>query len=378
MFRAIRVLHLIEALGMGGAERRLMNDLKYLDRNRFFNVVCSLSPNVEMWEACLSDVPLYTFNVKKITEILKNLPRINRIIKKHNIDIIHTQLFWADLVGRLCKLLNKKVKLITTVQSTAYENNHPYLYSYKRKIVDSLSGRLLNDGYIAVSDYVKKICMDKLNFNSDKIRVIYNSVDLDYEVSLTKIKYLKDEFKIKPNQKTLITVGRIDPPKGHVYLIKALLEIREFIPDIKLLIVGDGPTKEDLINECRNLGLTQNIIFTGKRKDVKEILSICDIFIFPTLSEGLSVALLESMATKVACIATSIGPNREIIKHKENGILVNCKNVKEIVEAVLYLFNHPEEMKRISYRGFLTARERFSARSSAKNLEDYYMEILKS
>lgn len=373
----INVLHIIEDLGLGGAERRLMNDLKYLDRRKFSNVICSLQPNVQIQESYISDIPIYCFNVKSLVDIFVNLLPINKIIKRHNIDIIHTQLFWADSVGRILKILHKKTKLITTIQSTAHENNNSELYSYKRKKIDSITGRLCNDGYIAVSDYVKDISIKNVKFRRDKIRVIYNSVDLSYITSESKIKELKAEFKITPGQKTLLTIGRLVPAKGHSYLIEAMPEIKKKIPDIKLLIVGVGSDKERLIKRCDDLNLSDTVLFIGRRKDARDIISICDIFIFPTLyGEGLSVALLEAVALKVPCIATSIKQNMEIIKHGKNGLLVDCGDSKAISDAVIYLFDHPEEIRRFGYNGSMTVNEKFCASANAKALEEYYINII--
>jgi len=372
----INILHLIEDLGIGGAERRLVNDLKYLDRKQFSHVICALRSSVEMQDSHLSDIPIHCCEVASLRDIFRNLSSINKIIRLYNIDIIHTQLFWADLVGRFLKLFHRNVKLISTIQNSAYEKNGSDLYSYKRKVLDGFTARLFNDGYIAVSKYAKQISADSLKLNQNKVRVIYNSVDLEFDTSLSDSNRLRDEFEITPGQKTLVTIGRLVPAKGHIYLIRAISKIKEKIPNIKLLILGEGQDRESLLRECSNLSLENNIIFAGKRKDARSIFLISDIFVFPSLyGEGMSLALLEAMASKVPCIATSSGPNTEVLKHEHNGLLVSCGNSDEIAKAVVYLFEHPEEMSRLGNQGFLTIKEKFCAQLCAKELGDYYMEI---
>jgi|SRR3989339_816009 len=374
----IRVLHLIEALGTGGAERRLINDLRHLDREEFSNVVCCLSPRVEMWDDSFTAIPLYLLDALTLPGIIKNIGAVNKIIRKHNIDIVHTQLFWADLIGRACKFYSGRFRLISTIQSTAHDNNDPYLYSYKRKVLDGITGRLFNDGFIAVSAYVKKVCVDKVKFPSEKICIIPNSVDFSNGNFISPPSGLRKQLGLRREQKTLITVGRIDPPKGHIYLVRALLQIKKSIPDIKLIVVGDGPGRQALSFECANLGLGANVLFTGKRNDVKELLSISDIFIFPTLSEGFSLALLEAMSMRLPCVATSIGPNAEVITDMQNGLLVGVKNPAEIARAVLCLFENPDEMKRIAQEGFLSVKNKFSAQKCARELGGYYLRIFGS
>lgn len=371
----INVLHVIESLGLGGAERRLLNDLKYLDRGKFSNVVCSLSGIAQKEPERLGGIPLYGFSVSSLGEISGNILAVNKIIKKHKIDIIHTQLFWADLTGRFLKMLNPGVKLVSTIQSSAHERSNP-LYSFKRKVIDGLSANIFNDGHIAVSEYVKAISVRHAGLKENKIRVIYNSVDLDYRVPPEKIKALKDEFKIASGQKVLAIVGRIDPPKGHIYLIRAMAEIVKTTRNARLLVIGDGPSRKGLEEEVKKLSLNDQVVFTGVRNDARDILSIADVFVFPTLSEGFSLAVLEALAAGLPCVATNIGPNAEQIKHSENGLLVDPYSPEGIVKAVTYLFSNPEIADSISRKAILSVKQRFSAQENAAVLGEYYAQLL--
>lgn len=375
----IKVLHLIEGLGIGGAERRLVNDLRFIDKSRFASIVCSLSPRMQSWDKRLSDIPVYAVDIAGGKDFFKCAFYISRIIKKEKVDILHTQLFWADLVGRLCKVFNNKVRVLSTIQSTAHDANDRYLYSFKRKILDSLTGRLFNSGFIVVSDTVKQLCVDSLSFPSNKIRVIYNSVDLDYQVSQSAIDNLRKEFNLKEDDKVLISVGRLVPVKGHSYLIKSLSTIKIKIPGIKLLIVGDGPEKRSLNAECDRLGLNDNIIFTGNRLDVRDLLVLSDMFILPSLSgEGLSVALLEAQAAGIPCIATSLAANKEVIQDKVNGVLINSGDVQMLSDAVIGMFEDARAMRELSQNAKIAVHDRFSARGCAKLLEEYYQEVMQS
>lgn len=372
----LNILHIIEDLETGGAERRLVNDIKYIDRNMFSHTICVLRLNVEMKDTCLSGIPFYRYEVDNLADIFKNIFSMNRIVSKHHIDIIHTQLFWADLAGRVLKVINQGVKLVSTIQSSAHEHNGSELYSHKRKILDSISGRLLNDGFIAVSEYAKNVSIKEVKFPPEKIKVIYNSVDLECGVLDSKTRGLREEFGIIPQDKILISMGRFVPAKGHIYLIRAMAMIKERPPEIKLLLVGDGPGKNDLVREAAELGVSSNIIFTGKRSDARDILALGDVFIFPSLyGEGLPLALLEAMAAGMPCIVTSTGPNSEVIEDGKNGIIIKPAHPKEIAGAVLDLFSRPDKLSKFGKLGLQTVKDRFSAFSSARMLEEYYVKI---
>lgn len=372
----IKILHIIEDLELGGAERRLVNDLKYLDRNKFVHVICALRPKVEFKEEHLAGLPVYIFDVNSIYKLFKNLPRIDEIINKHRIDIIHTQLFWADLAGRLLKFLHPGIKLITTIQSSAHEDNNSDLYSYKRKIIDGITGRLLNDGFIAVSEHVKQVSIRTAGFSPDKTRVIYNSVDLEYETPASKIKKLREEFRLNDNEKVVLSTGRLVPAKGHAYLIKAIPFVKKIFPGVKLIIIGEGPEKENLIRECRKLNISNNVLFAGKRNDARDILRLGNIFVFPALyGEGLSLALLEALASGIPCIVTSLPQNEEAVKDYENGMVVSPRSHIEIADIITYLFSRPEKILPFSSESLKAVREKFSAEASALALEDYYLKI---
>lgn len=372
----LNILHIIEDLEIGGAERRLVNDVKYLDRNMFSHAICALRLNVEMKDACLSGIPFYRYEIDSPGDIFKNIFSMNRVVRKHRIDIIHTQLFWADLAGRMLKFINQSVKLVSTIQSSAHEHNDSELYSYKRKILDGISGRLLNDGFIAVSEYAKNVSIKEVKFSPEKIKVIYNSVDLERGVLESKAMSLRGEFGITPQDKILISMGRLVPAKGHTYLIRAMALIKKHLPDIKLLLIGDGPGKNDLLREAAESGVSGNILFTGKRTDARDILAIGDIFIFPSLyGEGLPLALIEAMAAGIPCIVTSTGPNTEVIQPGRNGILIRPGDPGEIAEAVLNLFAHPDRMSVLGKEGLLIVKDRFSALSSARMLGEYYIKM---
>jgi len=374
--RKINILHIIEDLEIGGAETRLINDLRYLNRGRFSNVVCALRQDIQM-DTCSLEAPVFCFNVNSISGILKNLSKINSIVKEYNIDIIHTQLFWADLIGRALKFLNRNKILLSTIQSSANEKNNKDLYSEKHRFIDSFTGRLLNDGFIAVSEHVKNISLKNAGFSADKMRVIYNSVDVDYASSESKIRQIRKEFGFFPGQKTMVNIGRLVPSKGHISLIDSIREIKKKIPRIKMIVIGDGPDKDKLINYAGKIHVAENIIFAGKRIDARDVLSACDIFVFPVLyGEGLSVALLEAMAASLPCIATSIPANAEVITHGLNGLLVGCAKPEEIATAVIHLFENRQESQRLGIEANSSVKQRFSARVISSALEEYYNSLI--
>lgn len=371
----MNILYLIENLDVGGAQVRLFNDLKFMDRKRFNNIVCSLTGNGRLLpEVASLGIKVYSLDgMCSLSSVLK----LANIIRKNRIDIIHTQLFFSDLYGRLLGKLLRVPFIVTTVQSSVYEPNNEYLYSLKRKLLDRYSGRFCNKRFIAVSEFVKDSISRHFSIDPEMVEVIPNYVDF-YELNQVEeedLNVLKKELSIDSKEIVLITVGRLNPAKGVQYLLKALSEIVTRHRSIKLLIVGDGFYREYLEKLTQDCRLVSNVVFLGERDDVKELLHISDIFVFPTLSEGLPVSLLEAMAIGKPCLASNIGPVREIITDGETGLLFKSRDSEDIERALITLISDSIKAEKLGQRGKDSVRTKFGSLKNIKLLEELYISL---
>lgn len=371
----ITVLHLIECLTIGGAERRLYNDLKYLDKERFRNIVCYMSGKGEFSNEFLElDARPYFLNASGLFDI-RGFVRLMQIAKTNCVDIIHSQLFMADIYGRLVGKICGIPAIISTVQSSAHEPQNSYLYSTKRRLVDGITGRLYTTQFIAVSEFVKQSLINRLGIDEKKITVIPNYVDVDAfcQVSQDGVRDLRSKLGLKDVHCVLIIVGRLDPPKGHSVVIEALHRVCLKKKPVKLLILGDGPYRTHLENICSTLGLNDHVLFLGVRKDVKELLHLSDIFVFPTFSEGMSVALLEAMAVGLPCIASDIGPNREAITHQKTGLLFTPGKTDELESCILSLMHDHKKCRRLGMAARESVQLKFAPQQNVSSLEELYL-----
>lgn len=375
--KRIKILHLIESLTIGGAERRLINDLKFIDKDRFSNVVCCIRKDDDL-RGEIEKLGIEVFSLEEYaTGHLRKLLYLIRYLSKNKIDILHSQIFWADIYGRVAGKISGVKHIFSTVQGTPYTSGISYLNSSKRKFLDGITGRWSNTRFIAVSEFARDSTVQHLHVNRDLIEVIYNYIDYEcwQEISKVASERLRDQLGLSEDDVVLITVGRLNPPKGHTYVLEVIPSILEEWTNSKYLIVGDGPSREMLRSLTRRLGIEQHVIFTGNRMDVKEIIHLSDIFILPTLSEGLSIALLEAMALGKPCIVTSIPPNLEIIKDMINGLTVTPGDSESIKEAILFLIRNGKERERMGLEGQKTVKDKFGPKRNIKLLEDYYLKV---
>lgn len=359
----IKVLHVIEQLHTtGGAERRLLNDLKYLNRKKIESSVFCIGYYDEKIFNKLSE----NFRVfcSSKNNILSDFFYLIKIINKLKPNIVHTQLFYSDILGRTAAKLCGVPIIVSTFHNSVYEPSVPYYYSRKRRFLDMITARFCTH-FIAVSEFVKKSMSKRLFINPKKISVIYNYVEQPNIVQ-----------KTKNNKNTVLCcVGKLNPAKGQKELIEAISELIKKGKNLKLILVGDSSMKKEYELQVKKLNIEKNVVFTGNTNNVQKILNFSDAFIFPTHSEGLSLSLLEAVLSKKTCIISSIPSNLEVID-KTNCFVFEPKNKKEICSAISQFINTDQKkLKKNIENAYRTAKKKFNPKKQAGKLQKLYLKL---
>ncbi|MCM8810759.1 MAG: glycosyltransferase family 4 protein, partial [Candidatus Omnitrophica bacterium] len=187
---------------------------------------------------------------------------------------------------------------------------------------------------------------------------------------------LKDAFGIK-NQKIILTGGRLSFEKNLEKFLNVAKIVKEKFKNVKFLIVGEGDQKVKLKKLAKNLNIQDDVIFTGYRDDLPELIKISDIVVLISLWEGMPNLIIEGMLCKKPVICTKIGGGKEIIKDGENGFLIDPKNQKEIVEKILFLLNNEEKSKIFGQNGYNYAKKTFSLEKMIESYQNLFIEVLK-
>jgi glycosyltransferase involved in cell wall biosynthesis len=375
----VKLLHIIETLEPGGAQRRLINDLKKIDKVNFKHSVCYLFGSGQLKREIEDlDISVFSLNLKGPKDFFGAFWQLFDLVKQRCPDVIHTQLFWADFYGRLVGRFCGVKFLVSTVQSAVYEPDNFYLYSFKRKIIDRTLDRYFTTRFVAVSEFAKKSMVKRLGIKQEKITVIPNSIDVCNFVPCEngEREKIKKELDLLGKDIVLLTVGRLNPAKGHHFLIEAIWKLKQSFPDLILLVAGDGPIKEDLILLKNNLGLNEHIRFLGERQDIRKLLIASDIFVLPTLSEGLPVSLLEAMAMQKICLASRIEAVEEIIDEEINGFLFEPGNSNDLAKVLFHLLSLGNKISHIAKRARENVLQRYESLKVAQKLENLYKEII--
>lgn len=314
--KKIRVMHMNDSLNLGGAETMIFNLISDLNRQRITPFACSMSVDNALKSTFLeSGIPVYECPKKSGLD-WKNIFRIAKILRRERIDILHTHNFSSWLWGGLATLFTPSCRLVHTQHSDIKLNRLPP--APLRSILARVSRQVA-----VVSDPVGKHLLDDGFCPAEKLRVIYNGIPLDTQ------KNDKD-----PDARHLAIVARLAPVKNHAFLIRSFAKVVRQHENIKLDILGDGPLMDDLQQLTRELGVEDQVNFWGQVHNARTLMTSFDVFVLSSLSEGLSISVLEALAAGLPVIATDVGGNFILVRDNENGLLVPSEDESAMVAAI--------------------------------------------
>ncbi len=369
---AKKILHIVEDLKVGGLEKVLASIVLSLDPSKYDIQVWCLARGGDIAQALIEKgISVRILRMKSYHNPL-NIARLALIMKRERFHIIHTHGYFASTFGRFAAILAHVPVIITHVHSTYYDYG-------KRNLLIERFLSYFTDRIICVSQAVESFVTVNERIRKEKTCLIYNAV--------TPPDKLPDDHLRKKTQASLgfhseaiviAVVASLTANKGHGILLEAFAQVFRSHPSIRLLIVGDGPLREQLEASTRQLTVDQAVIFTGIRKDVFDLLQMADIFVLPSqIREGLGVAVIEAMAMGLPVIGTNLGGIPELIQDNKNGLLVPPGDVGQLVEALMKLVNDQALRTDMGNRGREMYEEKFTMSRMIRQIEtlyDYYLE----
>ncbi|RLG88384.1 MAG: hypothetical protein DRO16_05140 [Thermoprotei archaeon] len=358
-----KICFVIGTLVAGGAEKQLYYLIKYLDREKFQPVVIALRSG--SMENDFREI----VKIKIIGKRWKIDPffffNLFHSIKEEKVDILHSFMFTSNTWGRICGVL---LKIPVIVASERSMDLWKKWYHFK---IDKILGNFTIK-IICVSEEVKNYYLKKTELPESKFAVIENGVNLE-EIEKTEYKKeLKDEFGIKEEDFVILTGGRLCKEKSIDVLLSVVPELRKEIKNLKILIVGEGEEKRNLMEIVKKLNIENSVVFTGFRRDILSIIKISDIVVLTSKWEGMPNLILEGMALGKSVISTDIGGSKEIIEDGVNGFLLKYGDKKALVDKIIYLYKNPEVRKKMGEEGYKIVKKRFNLFEKIKEYEKIY------
>ena len=300
-----------------------------------------------------------------------------RKFKQSDAKIIHTHKYKDTILAapaaKLCG--------IPYVVRTVHGLREPFegLRAFKMSLYESIERtvhRLCVNSIIGVSSQIER--RYRAEGAVSRVVCIRNGIDLDGRPTQADRNRIRRDLGIDTETCLIGTVGRLTPVKGLSYLLQSISILLRQRANVRLLIVGDGVIRKDLEAQARDLGIGETVVFLGHREDTLELMQALDIFVLPSLSEGIPMALLEAMAASRAVVASRVGGIPEIVEDGVEGILVEPMDVNRLAESCVRLIDSPETAMKMGEQARKRVVQDFSASVMADRVEGLYKQLVMS
>jgi len=374
--KKIRVMEMIDRSALGGGQTALLLLAQNLDRSLFEVTISSGSEGPLADEARRNGFPFIPVSLGKRLS-WGQVKEIAATLREQKIDILHTHGGIAGLFGRSAARRARTPGAVHTLHGIHYLHyRNPVLrrlYVLLERKCSRSTDRLI---LVCRSDF-QKARRYRLA-DERKMTVILNGTDVRTDVPAETVFGLRQELGWELGRPVVGTVARLHRQKGVINLLRAAPGILNAFPGAAIAIVGDGPEREHLRREARRLGLDHRVQFLGERKDAAVALALFDLFVLPSLWEGLPFVLVEAAALGRPIVATAVDGVPEILENGKTGLLVPPGDPTALSHAVLKLLGDREEAARLGDMARKLVPPRFPLRRMVEQTENLYLDILSS
>jgi len=353
---------------VGGAEDLVADIVRGLNPELFRTEAATIGPLGAVGEELAREgyaVTALGLNIKR-TSLVRVVAAVRRLLVARRPDILHTHLYHASLYGRLAAWGLGLAGVVSSVHSV-YTRIKRHRRLWNRLLVP------VTDVVLAVSPQVRADILTYDGVPPDKVRLLPNAVDLKaLEIPLTR-----EEAKARLGVRgfCLGAVGRLEEAKGHAFLLEGMQMLAPELPELTLLVAGDGRLREVLHRQRAALGLEGRVHFLGFRRDVPLIYRALDLYVQPSLWEGLSLALLQAMGAGLPVVATRVSGFEEVITSGDNGILVPPRDAAALARAIRELYHDSMARRRLGEAARRTVAAGYSQELFLQRLETLYLEL---
>lgn len=365
--RKIHVLHLIGSTGLYGAERWVLALIRALDPDVIQSTLINLVDNkFEVSEVVMAArkrgfaaMDFYTggrFNPFSTVKMA-------RWVRDQNVRIIHGHGFKSDMFGLLAGRI-AGCAVMSTPHGWSVEKNR------KLQIYEQLNRRIFR--YMNLVCPLSPALVEGLNhcMDSAKLRLVFNGVDIDEVQAALAVRRNKNSAFV------IGYVGRLVPLKNLETLLRAVQLLQNESQNIKLMIIGDGPERENLEDLAQNLEISVRVEFLGFRDDAVVFFNDFDVFVLPSLSEGIPRCIMEAMAASLPVIASDIPGNKNLVIHGDTGLLFIAGDSHSLAEQIRHVMSDQNAARAMALRGNSKVVEEYSSRRMAQDYTALYHELV--
>lgn len=360
-FSGLKIVHLLTTVHHGGAERVVLELARRQRRLGADVMVLCLQQLGELLPAFeAAGIPVTLIDRTGRLGALRMAWRVAGRLKKLDRAVVHTH----NSAPQIAAGLGERMRHWRRPGTVLVHTEHGRLPDARSRLLRVRRWTIAEfDRVFAVSADAREQLLQHGIRGLNGVDVILNGVDLARFVPRTESEW---------NGTHIVHVGRLDRIKGQDILLAAMPHVRNAVPAVRLTIVGDGPTRSALAAQARQLGVDSIVEFAGATDDVRPWLQAADLFVLPSRSEGISLALLEAMACGIPVVATDVGGNHEVIRSNTVGALVAAEQPEQLAAAMVKLLLAPDARRAMGAAGRIEVESRFDSQQTAHAYASHY------
>jgi L-malate glycosyltransferase len=363
-----RVLYLAHTLAVGGAEEMILNLLRSLPARFERGVMCIDGPGPMGEEIRRAGLPIESLGLRPGLRRPFDLPRLQRAIEAAQPTIVHTFLLTASLYGRFAAML-ARVPIVIGTEVNIYERKQAAHRLAERWLMRS------TDAVIASAESVREFYIRQVKADPDRVVVIHNAVDWSQLETSRSRADMRAEAAVPADAVAAVIIARLTEQKAHRVLFEAMAS-RPELGGLHLMVVGDGELRDELPRQVERLDLGRRVHFLGARRDLGNLLGAADLFVMPSLWEGLPLSLVLAMGGGLPVVASRVAGIPEVVEDGVTGLLVEPGNVTQLAAALARVAQDPALRAQLGSRGQNFVRPRFGADQYVAAMVDLYDSLL--
>jgi glycosyltransferase involved in cell wall biosynthesis len=367
----IRVLHVIDSLGLGGAQAVLINLIRHGDKSRFEFEVATMHGRGVHWDTVRSlGVTLRSLSFNRHVPIY--VPAIAWLCLTKGYDIVHTHLIGSNIIA----------KPIAALCGVSVRINHDHCNDKAAEpqrwipTVDKLANRF-STHVIAVSESTREYLVNQEGLAADRVTTIYNGIDLSIYQPRPELRAdARSRLQLPPDAFIIGGIGRLSYQKNFALFLEVAAAVLARQPSAYFVIAGTGDEDNSLREQAARLGISSQVRFLGFVSDMPGLYPALDMLLLTSRYEGLPITILEAMATRTAIVSSKLDGIQEVLIDGEDGALVPAGNAAEFAQRVCALIEQPKILDRIRVAALQKVQKNLSAQSVTRAVEAIYLDKL--
>ena len=378
MKKKIKLLHVITHLPIGGAQDNTLYTVELLNKKKYdISLCCNLDGELverakKVEDIKLFDIPFLCREVSLYNDV-KAFFSIYKLLKNGNFDIIHTHSSKAGFIARLAAKLNKIPVIIHTVHGFAFND---FMNVYKKNFFIYVEKILATwtDVIITVSNLNKNKIVDLNIAKEENIENIYSGIDLSLFTDKRNSDFRK-ELNLGDDKILIGSVGRLSNQKDPITMINAFDIVSKKFPEAYLVLVGDGPLKDKIVDRIKKLKLKNRVHLTGNKSNPWDVYHSIDLFIMSSIYEGLGRSITEALSCGVPVVCTAVEGVPEIIKDSITGTLVPPREPIELADGIIRSLQNMKVAKRKAAEGRKFVQDNFDVNKMVEDIDALYQTL---